>query len=96
MRTLAEGSRLPQPSARGCNSVAKLKASIKSVRAGLDQLESSFRLNPVLQSYYPNLTGVAGLAQTAENQAAANNFDQASRSLIAAINKLADVLTALC
>ena len=77
-------------------SKAKVKASMKSVRAGLDQLESSFRLNPVLQSYYPNLMGVAGLAQTAENQAAANNFDQAGRSLIAAINKLADVLTALC
>jgi hypothetical protein len=76
-------------------SKAKLKASIKSVRAGLDQLESSFRLNLVLQSYYPNLTGVAGLAQTAENQAAANNFDQAGRSLIAAVNKLADVLAAL-
>jgi hypothetical protein len=76
-------------------SKAKLKASIKSVRAGLDQLESSFRLNPVLQSYYPNLAGVAGLGQTAENQAAANNFDQAGRSLITAVDKLADVLVAL-
>jgi hypothetical protein len=76
-------------------SKAKLKASMKSVRAGLDQLESSFRLNPVLQSYYPNLVGVAGLGQTAENQAAANNFDQAGRSLITAVNKLADVLVAL-
>jgi hypothetical protein len=76
-------------------SKAKLRASMKGVRAGLDQLESSFRLNPVLQSYYPNLEGVAGLGQTAENQAAANNFDQAGRSLITAVNKLADVLVAL-
>ncbi|MEK6408980.1 MAG: hypothetical protein AABN34_18820 [Acidobacteriota bacterium] len=74
---------------------AKVKESIRSVRAGLAQLESSFRLNPVLQTYYANLAGVAGLGQTAESQAAANNFDQAGRSLIAAVNKLADALVAL-
>ena len=65
------------------------------MRTGLDQLESSFRLNPVLQSYYPNLAGVAKLGQTAESQAATNNFDQAGRSLIAAVNKLADAMVAL-
>jgi hypothetical protein len=73
----------------------KLKDSIANVRAGLDQLESSFRLNPVLQSYYSNLAGVATLGKTAENQAAANSFDQAGRSLIAAVSKLADGLVAL-
>ena len=71
---------------------AKLKDSIKNLRTGLDQLESSFRLNPVLQSYYQNLAGVAKLGQTAESQAAANNFDQAGRSLVAVVNKLADAL----
>lgn len=73
---------------------AKLKDSIKNLRTGLDQLESGFRLNPVLQSYYPNLAGVAKLGQTAESQAVANNFDQAGRSLIAVVNKLADALVA--
>ena len=76
-------------------SKTKLKDSIKAVRVGLDQLESSFRLNPVLQSYYFNLAGVAKLGQTAETQAAANSFDQSGRSLIAAVNKLADALVAL-
>lgn len=76
-------------------SKAKLKDSIKNVRTGLDHLESSFRLNPVLQSYYPNLAGVARLGQTAESQAATNGFDQAGRSLIAAVSKLADALVAL-
>lgn len=76
-------------------SKVKVKDSIKTVRAGLDQLESSFRLNPVLQSYYPKLAGVAKLGQTAESQAAANSFDQAGRSLIAAVNRLADALVAL-
>jgi hypothetical protein len=72
-----------------------VKDTIKSVRTGLDQLESSFRLNPVLQAYYPNLAGVAKLGQAAESQAAANTFDQAGKSLIAAVGKLADVLVTL-
>lgn len=74
---------------------AKVKDSIASVRTGLDKLESSFRLNPVLQSYYPSLSGVARIAQTAETQAAAGNFDQAGRSLIAAVSKLTDALLAI-
>lgn len=74
---------------------AKVKDSIRNVRVALEQLESSFRLNPVLQTYYPTLAGVARLGQTAESQAAANNFDQAGRSLLAAVNKLADALVAL-
>jgi hypothetical protein len=76
-------------------SMAKVKASIASVRTGLEQLESGFRLNPVLQSYYPSLAGVSKLAQTAETQAAASNFDQAGRSLIAVVTKLTDALVTL-
>jgi len=76
-------------------SKVKLKDSIASVRDGLQKLESSFRLNPVLQSYYPSLDGVAKLGQSAETQAAAGNFDQAGRTLIAAVNKLTDALTTI-
>ena len=74
---------------------AKVKDSIANLRVGLGQLEASFRSNPALQSYYPNLSGVARIGQMAESQAAASNFDQAGRSLIAAVNKLADALVAL-
>jgi len=93
--TSREGSTAGIPAEQIAQSKTKVKDSIASVRVGLDQLESSFRLNPVLQSYYPNLAGVARLAQTAESQAAANSFDQAGRSLLAAVNKLADALVAL-
>ncbi|HEY3134485.1 MAG TPA: hypothetical protein VGL29_00400 [Blastocatellia bacterium] len=93
--TTREGSSAGMPAEQIAQSKTKVKDSIASVRVGLDQLESSFRLNPVLQSYYPNLAGVARLAQTAESQAAANSFDQAGRSLLAAVNKLADALVAL-
>jgi hypothetical protein len=80
---------------RIAQSKAKLKESTKTVRVGLDQLESSFRLNPVLQTYYPKLAGIAKLGQTAESQAAAGTLDQAGRSLLAAVNKLADALVVL-
>jgi hypothetical protein len=73
----------------------KFKDSIRNVRVGVDQLESSFSLNPVLQTYYSNLAGVGKLAQTAEAQAAGNNFDQSARSLIAVVNRLVDTLVAL-
>lgn len=74
---------------------AKLRDSIRNVRVGLDKLESSFRLNPVLQNYSSNVTGVAGLARSAEAQSATNQFDQAGRSLVAAVNKLTDALVML-
>src|SRR5258708_7126681 len=67
-------------------SKAKLKESIAGVRSGLDKLQPTFRLTPVLQTYYPSLSGVARIGQTAESQAAAGNFDQAGRSLIAAVS----------
>ena len=89
-----EQTSVGMPAERIEQSKAKVRESIKTVRAGLDRLESSFRLNPVLQSYYPKL-GVARLGQTAESQAAAGTFDQAGRSLIAAVNKLADALVTL-
>ena len=90
-----EQTSVGMPPERIEQSKAKLKESIRTVRTGLDQLESSFRLNPILMTYYPNLAGVAKLGQTAESQAAANTFDQSGRTLIAAVNKLADALVAI-
>lgn len=74
---------------------AKVKDSIRNVRVGLDQLEASFRNNAALHSFYPNLAGVGRIGQTAESQAATNNFDQAGRTLITAVNKLADALATM-
>ena len=73
----------------------RLRDSFRSVGAGLALLESSFRSNAALQGYYPNLAGVARIGQMAESQAASNRFDEAGRSLITAVNKLADALAAL-
>ena len=69
-----------------------VRTSIKNVREGLDLLEIDFRTSPELQRYYIKLAGVASGAATAEDQAAANQFDRAGRSLVDVVNRLTDVL----
>ena len=73
-------------------SKATVKNSLRNVREGLDQLEIDFRTKPELQRYYTRLAGVAAGAATAEDQAAANQFDQAGRSLLNVVGRLTDVL----
>jgi len=90
-----EQSSIALPSDQIEKNKVRVKESIRNVRTGLDQLESSFRNNAALYTYYPSLSGVAGLGQTAENQAGTNNFDQAGRTLINAVNKLADALASI-
>ena len=70
----------------------EVKTTLRNVREGLDELEIHFRSTPDLQRYYTKLAGVASGAATAEDQAAANRFDQAGRSLLDVVNRLADVL----
>jgi hypothetical protein len=69
-----------------------VKTSIQSIRERLDKLEIDFRTTPDLQRYYIKLAGVASGAATAEQQAAANQLDQAGRSLLGVVNRLSDVL----
>ncbi|MFN2499991.1 MAG: hypothetical protein ABR557_12990 [Pyrinomonadaceae bacterium] len=69
-----------------------VRNSIKSVREGLDKLEIDFRATPDLQRYYIKLAGVAARAANAEDQAAANQFDKAGRTLLDVVNHLTDVL----
>ena len=73
-------------------SKATVRASIQSVREGLDKLEIDFRTTPELQRYYIKLAGVASGAANAEDLAAANQFDKAGRTLLGVVNQLTDVL----
>jgi hypothetical protein len=74
------------------NNKAKVRGNIQSVREGLDKLEIDFRSTPELQRYYIKLAGVASGAANAEDQAAANQFDRAGRTLLDVVNRLTDVL----
>jgi len=78
-----------EQAARSKNTV---RTSIQSVREGLDKLEIDFRATPELQRYYIKLAGVAAGAANAEDQAAANQFDKAGRTLLEVVNHLTDVL----
>ena len=73
-------------------SKATVRTSLQNVREGLDKLEIDFRTTPDLQRYYTRLAGVAAGAATAEDQAAAGQYDQAGRSLLGVVNRLTDVL----
>jgi hypothetical protein len=73
-------------------SKATVKTSLENVRVGLDKLETDFRAAPELQRYYIKLAGSASGAATAEEQAAAGQYDQAGRSLLGVVNRLTDVL----
>jgi hypothetical protein len=73
-------------------SKATVRASIQSVREGLDKLEIDFRSTPDLQRYYIKLAGVASGAAKAEELAGANQFDKAGRTLLEVVNHLTDVL----
>lgn len=69
-----------------------VRTSIQGFRETLDRLEIEFRTTPELQPYYIKLAGVASGAATAEELAAANQFDRAGRTLLDVVGRLADVL----
>ncbi|MEP6743229.1 MAG: hypothetical protein ABJB61_12075 [bacterium] len=69
-----------------------VRTSIQSLRERLDKLEIDFRTTPELQRYYIKLAGVAAGAANAEDQAAANQFDKAGRTLLDVVTHLTDVL----
>jgi hypothetical protein len=69
-----------------------VKTTIQGFREALDKLEIDFRATPELQPFYIKLAGVASGAASAEELAAANQFDRAGRTLLDVVNRLADVL----
>ncbi len=86
------GEATPQQVEQTQRSKSSVKESMRNVREGLDTLEIDFRTKPELLRYYTKLAGVAAGAAAAEDQAAANQFDQAGRSLLGVVNRLTDVL----
>jgi hypothetical protein len=76
-------------------SKATVRTSLQNLRLGLDKLEVDFRSSPELNRYYIRLAGAASGAAAAEEQAAANQFDKAGRTLLDVVNRLTDVLLAM-
>src|SRR5262249_40778880 len=80
-----------QPSPTNEKNKQQLKQSFSDFRVGLDALEVYFRGTPALQPYYTKLVGSASGAATAEAQANAGQFNNAGRTLIGVVGRLADV-----
>jgi hypothetical protein len=74
---------------------AQLRSTFTDFRVGLDAMEVYFRSTPELQPYYTKLAGSASGAATAEQQAAAGQFNQAGKTLLGVVGRLADVLVAM-
>ena len=85
----------PDAAQKNLAAKAQVRNSIQGFREALDKLEIDFRSTPELQPYYIKLAGVASGAANAEQQAAANQFDGAGRSLLNVVNRLTDVLLAM-
>ena len=74
---------------------ATVRTSLQGVREGLDKLEIQFRTTRELQPYYIRLAGSAAGAVSAEELAAANQFERSGRALLDVVSRLTDVLVAM-
>lgn len=95
IETMDAAAKAGQASPTNEKNKAQLKQSFTDFRVGLDALEVHFRSTPELQPYYTKLIGSASGAADAEAQAAAGQFNNAGRTLIVVVGRLADVLVAM-
>ena len=76
-------------------SKAAVRTNIQNVRLGLERIENDFGNQPSLRPYYSVLLGASDLAARAEQQAQANQYNVAGRTLVTALEKLVDTLGAM-
>jgi hypothetical protein len=70
-------------------------ASIQTLRVGLIQLESDFRVKAKLKPYLQSIQGITEISGVAEDQATNGEMVNAGKTLLQVIEKLADTLVAL-
>jgi hypothetical protein len=73
----------------------KLVASIDGVRAEIEGLAKSFEGNPRMQVQYLKLNFATGAALDAERLAAAGQYDDAGKSLVAVVERLMDAIMSM-
>ncbi len=73
----------------------KVIQTIRNLRAGLAALEVEFRTKPALKNYLFQIQGITDISGNAEDQAASGQFVEAGKTLVLAVEKLADTLAAL-
>lgn len=71
---------------------AGLVNGIAGLKGGIDKLDQAFQANPKLQVQSVNLFGVSEAILKARDLAANNQFDEAGRSLVTAVERLTAIL----
>ena len=69
--------------------------SFRNLRAGLDALETEFRVKPSLRTYLLNLEGISDATLVAEQQANGGQFSESGKTLLLVVEKLSDTLAAM-
>ncbi len=85
----------PSAAAKNRENKDALLASIRNLRAGVENLARNFQSNPRLQVQQLKLSFAADAASDAERLAAAGRYDEAGKSLIALIERLTDAVISL-
>lgn len=73
----------------------KILLSIRNLKAGLAELETSFRSKPALRNYLIQIQGITDFATESEDLATAGRFSESGRPFLAVIEKLTDALAAM-
>ena len=72
-----------------------LVASITGLKTGLDGVVKNFQANPRMQVQYLKISYAAESVATAEQLASGGQYDEAGKSLAAAVDKLTDVIMSM-
>jgi hypothetical protein len=89
------GETSPAISARNQQAKQSTVANIGALRAGIDKVALELKSNDRLQVQYLKLTGASDAIADAEQLASAGRFDEAGKSLVTAVERLAETMIAL-
>ena len=85
----------PEIQAKNKKSKEMLVASVNGLRAGLENLASSFQSNPRLQVQYLKVSYATEAAIDAERLAAAGRYQDAGKSLVTVVERLTDTIISM-
>lgn len=89
------GKMTPAATAKNRESKEALITNIRNLKTGVENLTQSFRNNSRLQVQALKLSFAIDAARDAEQLAAAGRYDEAGKSLVTVIERLADTMLAM-
>lgn len=90
-----QGESSPAVAAKNQQSKEAVVNNIRGLRSGLGTLVARFQSNARLQVQYLKISYAAEAVTNAERLASSGKFDEAGKSLVAAVERLTEVLVAL-